>query len=77
MHASILTDHADLAQLTARRDMPVLAQVAVRAAYLITLWSLRHNTRKQLQWLNPKQLEDIGISHRDALIECSKPFWRP
>ncbi|SLN35800.1 hypothetical protein ROA7450_01683 [Roseovarius albus] len=77
MYAPILSDHADFAQLMARRDMPVLAQVAVRWAYYITLWSLRYSTRKQLQKLSPRQLDDIGLTPREAMIEYSKPFWRP
>ena len=45
------------------------------AAY-IRLWRHRARSRRQLRWLDQRQLHDIGIDRADALKESYKPFWR-
>ena len=42
----------------------------------IRLWRHRARSRRQLQWLDQRQLRDIGIDRADALEEAYKPFWR-
>lgn len=44
---------------------------------LILLWMNRYQQRKLLSALDDHILKDIGISKVDALIESSKPFWKP
>jgi len=40
------------------------------------LWRLNARTRRQLAQLSCQQLQDIGISCHDAVVETQKPFWR-
>jgi len=36
----------------------------------------RSRQRHQLARLSSDQLRDMGISHKDAMAESVKPFWR-
>ena len=45
-------------------------------ASYIRLWRHRARSRRQLHWLDQRQLRDIGIDRADALKEVYKPFWR-
>jgi uncharacterized protein YjiS (DUF1127 family) len=45
-------------------------------ASYIRLWHHRARSRRQLRWLDQRQLHDIGIDRADALKESYKPFWR-
>lgn len=42
-------------------------------------WMRRHTTRKQLHALlihDPERVTiDLGLSERQVLLECKKPFW--
>lgn len=40
------------------------------------LWWRRSRTRRQLLWLDDRQLRDIGIDRVTAMEEARKPFWR-
>lgn len=71
------SDRMALTQLGARTNLPVAAVIAVRCAYLITLWSFRHRSRRQLNSLPYAALEDIGLTPRQAALESRKWFWRP
>ncbi|MCX4026813.1 DUF1127 domain-containing protein [Endozoicomonas sp. SM1973] len=39
-------------------------------------WQHRLRTRKQLLQLDMHELQDLGISKQQAVVEGSKPFWR-
>lgn len=68
---------ADLAYLNSRASLPALAQIAVRTAVVLTRWSQRHRTRKQLRHLSDQQLHDIALTREQAWRQSSLPFWRP
>jgi uncharacterized protein YjiS (DUF1127 family) len=42
---------------------------------LALLWR-NYQTRQQLRNLSPEQLQDIGITHDQALMEAKKHFWK-
>lgn len=42
----------------------------------LVLWSFRARTRRRLRALDPRLLDDVGLSRREALSEGWKPFWR-
>ena len=71
------SDHAVLAQLSARTTLPPVSRWAVQFAYLSYLWSQRRRTRAQLRALDPARLQDIGLTPDEARLEYSKWFWRP
>lgn len=73
----IQTPSSSIAYLTARPTLPLTARAAIGLAVLITMWSARSRSRKQLRNLSDAQLNDIGISRRDADLQASLPFWRP
>ncbi|MVO14408.1 DUF1127 domain-containing protein [Rhodobacteraceae bacterium CY05] len=77
-----MVQHAHMTQsnmsfLVSRPALPVLAQLAVTFAVLITKWSLRKRTRKHLRRLTQTQLDDIGLSRAEAHYQATLPFWRP
>ncbi|MDE4174530.1 DUF1127 domain-containing protein [Phaeobacter sp. PT47_59] len=71
------TAHPNFTFLNTQPTLPVLAQVAVEVAVLVTKWSLRHRSRKQLRGLSQEQLQDIGLTRAEAHYEATLPFWRP
>jgi uncharacterized protein YjiS (DUF1127 family) len=48
----------------------------VQALALSRTWYQRARQRRQLASLDRGQLEDVGISQGDALMEAAKPFWK-
>lgn len=42
----------------------------------ICLWQQRARSRRELLWLDERQLQDIGIDRQAAVEEAHKPFWR-
>jgi len=77
-----MVQHAQMTQsnmsfLASRPALPILAHWAVTFAVLVTKWSLRHHTRKQLRRLTQAQLDDIGHNRAQAHHQSSRPFWRP
>lgn len=54
-----------------RRSAPVKSIFST-----ICLWLLRSESRRQLQHLNDRMLDDIGISRHQARQEAEKPFWQ-
>lgn len=40
------------------------------------LWIMRHRQRRQLRAMDNWQLNDLGITYRDAQSEAKKPCWR-
>lgn len=47
-----------------------------RGADVLVMWEKRLKDRDALSRMKYGQLEDMGMSPDDALIECEKPFWR-
>lgn len=71
------TDRMALTQLAARTTLPAGSVLAVRVAFVIALWSFRARTRRSLPHLTWSELDDIGLSARDAARERAKWFWTP
>lgn len=44
-------------------------------AGVVASWVERANQRRALADMDTRQLEDLGISRADALVEADKPFW--
>ncbi|MEM7076903.1 MAG: DUF1127 domain-containing protein [Pseudomonadota bacterium] len=72
-----MSDRAALAQLSARTSLPAASCVAIRLAWVLTVWSQRRRSRTHLALLDDHMLEDIGLTARDAQAEACKWFWRP
>jgi len=70
------TSRRPLDQLTTRTALPVESTVAVQVAWLLTQWSERRRTRRELADLPPHLLRDIGMTQEAARAEAAKPFWR-
>ena len=48
-------------------------------AHLLTdlaVWTHRHRSRQVLARLENHELDDIGMTRRQARLEAAKPFWR-
>ena len=58
------------------RGAPVMAEWALGFAVLVTKWTIRHRTRKQLKDLPDHLLSDIGLPRDAAYTEARRPFWR-
>ncbi len=58
--------------LAAHHDGTLLERARARLA----LYHRRARTRRELSWLTPAQLEDLGIDELTARSESAKPFWR-
>lgn len=56
--------------------LPVLAQLAVRFAGLVTRWDMVRRSRIDLQYLDDHLRKDIGKSLEEARTEAARPFWR-
>ena len=48
-----------------------------RLPALLAVWAMRRRTRRTLSELDDRQLADVGLTRRQALLESAKPFWRP
>lgn len=73
-----VTEYASpLAYLNSRPALPMVAEMAIGFAVLVTKWSVRRRTRRQLIQLNAHQLRDIGLHREEAMREGTLPFWRP
>lgn len=48
-----------------------------RLSALLAVWAMRRRTRRTLSELDDRQLADVGLTRRQALLEAAKPFWRP
>ena len=65
-----------LAYLTAARNVPTLAYVAVEFAACVSIWATRRQTRRALEQLSIWQLDDVGLTPLEAHRETSKAFWQ-
>ena len=64
-----------------RRSRPVadrLGRLIAEAHRLVRLWRRRSRDRRQLAFatLDPRILEDIGLTREEAQRITRKPFWR-
>ena len=57
-------------------SLPVRGLSLRDLAARIRLWRHRSRSRRHLQWLDERQLRDIGIDRLAAEEEARKPFWR-
>jgi uncharacterized protein YjiS (DUF1127 family) len=67
---------AQLALLNGQAQLPTLARVAVTVAVMATKWDMNWRTRKALGRLDPYELDDIGLSTREASTEANKRFYQ-
>ena len=67
---------AQLSLLNTQARLPVLAQVAVTVAVLVTKWDMNWRTRKALGRLEPHELSDIGLTPKEAAREANKRFYQ-
>ena len=58
------------------RTAPIVAQLALKFAVVLTVWHRRHHTRKALRALPDHLLMDVGLSRDAAYTEGRRPFWR-
>ncbi len=42
----------------------------------LAIWTHRHRSRQALARLESHELDDIGMTRRQARLEATKPFWR-
>ncbi len=64
-----MTNHqATLSIKTAVIAFPVVATIAH--------WRQNYKTRQALAKLSIEQLNDIGVTQKQALAEIEKPFWK-
>ena len=57
----------------------VLPQVSLtlhRARQVYAIWKQRAITRRQLLKLSQRELDDIGVTRAEAMLEAGKPFWK-
>ncbi len=70
-----MTAHPALISLETRKTLPIMAEVALRAAVVFAKWDERRKTRRALARLEPSQLRDIGLNPQTAQHEAGKFFW--
>jgi uncharacterized protein YjiS (DUF1127 family) len=51
------------------------SKLASRIYKTVDTWRQRSRTRAQLAGISAHNLQDIGISGIDIIIESNKPFW--
>ena len=55
--------------------LTIASGAIVKVYDLCSTWSKRSSQRRALKNLDSRLLQDIGISHDQAIIEQNKPFW--
>lgn len=71
------TTSSSIAFLGAHQPLPLTADLAVRAAVMVTKWRIRRQSRRALAQLEDHLLKDIGLSPREAKKESNLWFWQP
>ncbi len=64
------------AGLSERAGRDGLAAAIRRSAQTLQAWARRAEERRQLLDLDPRLLDDIGLTPAEALAEARKPFWK-
>ncbi|AUQ66682.1 DUF1127 domain-containing protein [Phaeobacter inhibens] len=77
MTQNATTPSPDMLYLSSRPALPVLAELAVSFAVLVTKWAVRQRTRQALRQLPPELLKDVGLTREEARHQGTLPFWRP
>ena len=67
---------ADALSILTQPGTPLVAQLAVKFAVLVTTWAARRRSRLALSRLEPWQLRDVGLTPREADFESRRVFWR-
>ena len=67
---------ASLALLAGEVRLSPVAQIALKVAVAVTVWSQRARTRKALAQLDDHILRDIGLDRRQAFTESRRMFWQ-
>lgn len=65
-----------LAALEAQQTLPMLSDVALRAAVTFAKWHSRYRTRSNLAQLDDHLLKDIGVDRQTAFREARRKFWQ-
>ncbi|WP_299404528.1 DUF1127 domain-containing protein [uncultured Roseobacter sp.] len=65
-----------MAYLNEAKTMPTVAIIAVEFAVCVSKWATRRRTRRALKQLTVWQLDDVGLTPRQARNEAVKVFWR-
>ncbi|MBT8156015.1 DUF1127 domain-containing protein [Epibacterium ulvae] len=73
----IARHHPQIAYLLERSALPMPAQIAIAFAVMVTKWSIRSRTRRQLSHLDAHILKDIDVTKGMARHESTLPFWHP
>lgn len=55
---------------------PAIAVIAVKFAVYVTKSATRRRTRKALKQLEPWQLNDVGLTPKQAHDESIRVFWK-
>jgi uncharacterized protein YjiS (DUF1127 family) len=63
------------AVVDARRRALRLVEWMNRIDAIVKTWHRRYRTRRQFASVDPRILEDCGISEATRFIEVNKPFW--
>lgn len=53
-----------------------VTQAFVGVVKTVSIWRQRAETREELVRMDTRMLQDIGITHSDALLEARKSFWQ-
>ncbi|MBW4961009.1 DUF1127 domain-containing protein [Sulfitobacter sp. CW3] len=71
-----LTLSTETVAILNQRGTPVLAVFAVKFAVCVTKMTSRRRTRNALKQLEPWQLDDVGLTPKQAHDESIRVFWK-
>lgn len=63
-------------KLANRGQLPLISLCAIQFANTVVTWCDRYKSRRVLGTMTYGQLNDIGVTPKQALHETAKPFWR-
>ena len=61
---------------TTMLSLPLAGPLTRMPRRLIRAWADRQVTRRALDRLDARLLDDIGITAQEARVEAAKPFWQ-
>ncbi|MEM5519191.1 DUF1127 domain-containing protein [Sulfitobacter sp. AS59] len=71
-----LTLSTETVAILNQRGTPVLAVIAVKFAVCVTKMATRRRTRHALKQLEAWQLDDVGLTPKQAHDESIRVFWK-